>query len=49
VYSTFLEDNQRDFSWNGKDGYGNEMPSGLYFIRISGNDGTDIAKVLYTK
>ncbi len=49
IYSTTLEGKQRDFCWDGRDSSGNQMPSGLYFIRVSGNNSRDSAKVLYTK
>jgi flagellar hook assembly protein FlgD len=35
-----------DLTWDGKDGSGNEVPSGIYLLKLETENGTDFRKLV---
>lgn len=49
VYSYQIPNETKSFTWNAKDSAGQDLPTGLYLIRISTSDSVAATKVLLTK
>jgi len=49
ITDEILERGIHTFTWNGKDSLGKQVASGIYYLRIAGNQGTELSKVLLMK
>lgn len=45
LHSGYLEAGRQDFRWNGADGSGQQLSSGIYLVRLQTEDGTLTQKV----
>ncbi len=49
LYQGVAEAGRHEQAWNGRDAAGKNMPSGVYFVRLTGSFGQDITKLILVK